>query len=73
MRTLLAAITVLVLWHVAVAGTVQQRLASDPAFKLYVAIFKVTQAADGSVRMCSSLLRLTFVGKTRTPQRTLGR
>jgi len=49
MRTLLAAITVLVLCGVAVAGTVQQRLVSDPAFKLYVAIFKVTQAADGSV------------------------
>ena len=49
MRTLLAAITVLVLCGAAVAGTVQQRLAGDPAFKLYVAIFKVTQAADGSV------------------------
>jgi hypothetical protein len=48
-RTLLSAITVLVLCRVAVAGTVQQRLASDPAFKLYVTIFQVTQASDGSV------------------------
>jgi hypothetical protein len=35
--------------RVAAAGTIQQRLASDPAFHLYVAIFKVTRAADGSV------------------------
>jgi len=49
MRTLLAAITVLLLCRLAVAGTVQQRLANDPAFKLYVAIFKITQAANGSI------------------------
>lgn len=49
MRTLLTAIALLVLSRVAVAGTIQQRLISDPAFQLYVAIFKVTRAADGSV------------------------
>jgi hypothetical protein len=48
-RTLLAAISVLLLCGVAVAGTVQQRLAHDPAFKLYVTTFKITQAPDGSV------------------------
>jgi hypothetical protein len=49
MRTLLAAIIVLLLLRLAVAGTVQQRLANDRAFKLYVATFKITQAPDGSV------------------------
>jgi hypothetical protein len=49
MRMLLAAISVLLLCRVAVAGTVQQRLARDPGFKLYVATFKITQAPDGSV------------------------
>jgi hypothetical protein len=46
---MLAAIMVLALCRAAVAGTIQQRLTSDPAFQLYVAIFKVTRAADGSV------------------------
>jgi hypothetical protein len=49
MRTLLAAIAVLLLFRLAVAGTVQQRLANDRTFKLYVATFKITQAPDGSV------------------------
>ncbi|HEX7517355.1 MAG TPA: hypothetical protein VF345_08730 [Chthoniobacterales bacterium] len=49
MRTPLTAITVLLLCRLAVAGTVQQRLANDPAFKLYAAIFKITQAANGSI------------------------
>jgi hypothetical protein len=49
MRTLLTTIAVLVLCRVAVAGTIQQRLTSDPDFQLYVAIFKVTRAADGAV------------------------
>jgi len=49
MRTLLTAIVVLALGRVAVAGTIQGRLLSDPAFQLYVAIFKVTRAADGAV------------------------
>jgi len=49
MRALLAAIIVLVLCRVAIAGTIQERLMSDSAFQLYVAIFKVTRASDGSV------------------------
>jgi hypothetical protein len=49
MRTLLAAITVLLLFRLAVADTVQQHLENDRAFKLYVATFKVTQAPDGSI------------------------
>ena len=46
---LLTAVTVLLLCRLVVAGTVQQRLASDPAFRLYVATFKITQAPDGSL------------------------
>jgi hypothetical protein len=49
MRALFGAIVVLLLCRVAGAGTIQERLANDPAFKLYVATFKITQAADGSI------------------------
>jgi|SRR6266403_2076030 len=49
MRALLLAGWILVLCRSAFAGTVQQRLANDPAFKLYVATFKITQAANGAV------------------------
>src|SRR2546423_7898684 len=49
MRILLATIIVSLLCSAAVARTVEQRLAEDRAFKLYVAIFKITQAPDGSL------------------------
>ena len=49
MRKLLAAIIVLGLCRVAMARTVQERLMRDPAFQLYVAIFNVTQLANGSI------------------------
>ena len=39
----------MLLCRLAVAGTVQQRLKNDQAFKLYVATFKITQAPDGSL------------------------
>lgn len=49
MRILLVTITVLLLCRSALAGTVQQRLLNDRAFKLYVTVFKITLAPDGSV------------------------
>lgn len=49
MRALLVGVSFLLLCSSAFAGTVQQRLLNDPTFKLYVAIFKVTQAPDGSI------------------------
>jgi hypothetical protein len=49
MRKLFVAIIVLGLCRVAIAGTVQDRLMRDPAFQLYVAIFKVTQMSNGSI------------------------
>jgi hypothetical protein len=52
---LLATITVLALCRLGVAGTIQQRLTSDPAFHLYIAIFKVTRAADGAVTAVQSM------------------
>jgi len=48
MRTLIVGIALLLLCGLAVGATVQQRLVNDRAFKLYVAIFKVTQAPNGS-------------------------
>jgi hypothetical protein len=49
MRALLVGISILLLCNSAFAGTIQQRLENDRAFKLYVAIFKVTQAPNGSL------------------------
>jgi hypothetical protein len=41
-------ITALLVCHAAPAGTIQQRLLKDRAFKLYAITFKITQAPDGS-------------------------
>jgi hypothetical protein len=49
MRALLVAGSILLLCRSAFAGTVQKRLENDLTFKLYVAIFKVTQAPNGSI------------------------
>jgi hypothetical protein len=49
MRTLLVGLSFLAVCRSGIAGTVQQRLVNDPTFKLYVAIFKVTQAPNGSI------------------------
>ena len=44
---LLVVITALLMCNSARAGTVQQRLLNDRAFKLYVTTWKITQAANG--------------------------
>ncbi len=45
---ILVVTTALLMCYSARAGTIQQRLLKDRAFKLYATTFKITQAEDGS-------------------------
>jgi hypothetical protein len=49
MRVLIIGFALSVLCRLSAADTIAHRVKSDPAFKLYATIFKITQAPDGSL------------------------